>query len=155
MNRQPVVWKAWVLCNNKSAEVYFAAFWEVIGFSGCCCSANGTHSTCRRDSGKWFSLASTPVSLTEQIFLQIGFDKWVNVRLPFISVYEKSHLNDPHVLLYRCSTMINQGYYWFPALSPVKYVILFISSSSVETWDQVRLKWQKGGLETWLGFDWS
>lgn len=27
MNRQPVVW---VLCNNMSAEVYFAALWEVI-----------------------------------------------------------------------------------------------------------------------------
>ncbi len=40
--------KAWVLCNNMSAEVYFAAFWAVIGFSGCCCS-NGTHTSCRKD----------------------------------------------------------------------------------------------------------
>lgn len=41
-----------------SAEVYFAAFLEVIGFSGCCCCANGRKSTCRRDSEKseWFLL---------------------------------------------------------------------------------------------------
>lgn len=44
-----------------SAGVYFAAFLEVIGFSGCCCCANGRKSTCRRycEKSEWFLLLFT------------------------------------------------------------------------------------------------
>lgn len=128
MNRQLVVWKARVLCNNMSAEVYFAAFWEVIGFSGCCCCANGGHRTCRRDSvtsecfspSLQFWAADTQRQFTFCILdvhhlsvLHKTYSKISTSQLWQMSQnVNPLHSNDPNVQLYICSLLQNTFILW-------------------------------------------
>lgn len=83
-----------------SAEVYFAAFLEVIGFSGCCCCANGRKSTCRRDSEKseWFLLFTV---LAEK------YDRHPGVTDTFVQ-----HFKSP--------SLVTVTYFIFPQMSPIR-----------------------------------
>lgn len=85
-----------------SAGVYFAAFLEVIGFSGCgCCCANGRKSTCRRYSEKseWFLLLFT--------VLAEKYDRHPGV-------------TDTFMLHFKSPSLVTVTYFIFPQMSSNK-----------------------------------